>query len=32
MGCWKWFSGILKEAGITVTDANRAKIDRVIHD
>jgi len=32
MGCWKWFSSILKEAGIDVTEENRAKIDEVIHD
>jgi len=32
MGCWKWFSGILKEAGIDVTEENRTQIDRVIHD
>lgn len=31
MGCWKWFGGILKEAGVTVTPQNRAKIDEVIH-
>jgi len=32
VGCWKWFSGILKEAEITVTDANRSRIDKFIHD
>lgn len=32
MGCWKWFNSILKEAGIDVTEENRAKIDKVIHD
>ena len=32
MGCWKWFSSILKEAGIDVTEENRTTIDRVIHD
>ena len=31
MACWKWFNGVLKEAGIEVTDANKAKIDEVIH-
>jgi hypothetical protein len=31
MGCWKWFNGILQEAGVTVTPQNRAKIDAVIH-
>jgi hypothetical protein len=32
MGCWKWFNSILKEAGIDVTEENRAQIDKVIHD
>ena len=32
MGCWRWFTGILKEAGIEVTDENREKIDQVIHE
>jgi predicted Fe-Mo cluster-binding NifX family protein len=31
MACWKWFNGVLKDAGIEVTDANKAKIDEVIH-
>ncbi|MBC7131024.1 hypothetical protein H5T51_07405 [Candidatus Bathyarchaeota archaeon] len=31
MGCWKWFSSLLKEAGVEVTDENRDKIDEVIH-
>jgi hypothetical protein len=31
MGCWKWFGGVLKEAGVAVTPQNRAKIDEVIH-
>lgn len=31
MGCWKWFNGVLKEAEVTVTDANKEKIDSVIH-
>jgi len=31
MGCWRWFSGVLKEAGVTVTPQNRAKVDKVIH-
>ena len=31
MGCWKWFNGILKEADLTVTDTNKAKIEEVIH-
>ena len=32
MGCWRWFKGILEEAGIEVTDENREKIDEVIHE
>jgi predicted Fe-Mo cluster-binding NifX family protein len=32
MGCWKWFNGALKEAGIKVTDENREKVDEVIHE
>ena len=31
MGCWKWFNGVLKEANLEVTDANRQQIDGVIH-
>ena len=31
LACWKWFNGVLKEAGLTVTDANKEKIDKVIH-
>ena len=31
MTCWKWFSGVLTEANITVTDANKAQIDDFIH-
>jgi hypothetical protein len=31
VACWKWFNGVLKEAGVEVTDANKAKIDEVIH-
>jgi hypothetical protein len=31
MGCWKWFDGVLKEAGIRVTDKNKNKIDDIIH-
>jgi hypothetical protein len=31
MGCWKWFGGLIAEAGLEVTDANREKIDSVIH-
>jgi len=32
MGCWRWFGSVLKEAGVTVTPQNRAKIDKVIHE
>ena len=31
MGCWKWFNGVLKEAGLEVTDKNKEKVDEVIH-
>jgi len=31
MGCWKWFNGVLKEAQVEVTDANKSKVDNVIH-
>jgi len=31
LGCWKWFNGVLKEAEVNVTDANKDKIDEVIH-
>ena len=31
LACWKWFNSVLKEAGLTVTDTNREKIDGVIH-
>ncbi|MEM2081880.1 MAG: hypothetical protein QXP44_01575 [Candidatus Bathyarchaeia archaeon] len=32
MGCWKWFNGVLKEAGVQVTDQNKGAIEKVIHD
>ncbi len=32
MGCWRWFKGVLKEAGIEVTDENGEKISEVIHE
>jgi hypothetical protein len=32
LGCWKWFNGVLKEADVNVTDANKGKIDEVIHE
>jgi predicted Fe-Mo cluster-binding NifX family protein len=31
MTCWKWFNGVLKEAGVKVTAKNEKKIDEVIH-
>lgn len=31
MGCWKWFNGVLKEANVTVSDKNEAKIEETIH-
>ena len=31
MGCWKWFNGVLKEAEVNVTEANKSEIDQVIH-
>jgi predicted Fe-Mo cluster-binding NifX family protein len=31
MACWKWFDGVLKEAGVKVTDKNKGRIDEVIH-
>ena len=31
MGCWKWFDKVLKENGIDITDQNRDKIDKIIH-
>ena len=31
MGCWKWFSNILKEAKVEVADKNKERIDEVIH-
>jgi len=31
LGCWKWFNGVLKEAEININDANKDKIDEVIH-
>ena len=31
MGCWKWFNGVLDEAGVKATDKNKEKIDEVIH-
>ncbi len=31
MGCWKWFDKVLKESGVKVTDDNKEKVDKVIH-
>ena len=31
LGCWKWFNDVLKEAEVQLTDANKDKIDEVIH-
>jgi hypothetical protein len=31
LGCWKWFNGVLKEAEVNVTDANKSEIDDIIH-
>jgi len=31
LGCWKWFNGVLKEANVTVSEKNEAKIEEVIH-
>jgi predicted Fe-Mo cluster-binding NifX family protein len=31
MTCWKWFDGVLKEAGLKITDKNEEKVDQVIH-
>jgi len=32
LGCWRWFKAILKEASITVTPQNKAKIEKAIHE
>jgi len=29
--CWKWFNGVLKEANVQVTDANKEQVDEFIH-
>jgi len=31
LGCWKWFNGVLKEAEVNITDANKSEIDQIIH-
>lgn len=31
MGCWKWFNSVLKEANLTVSDKNEAKVEDLIH-
>jgi hypothetical protein len=32
VGCWKWFNSVLKEAGLTVSDKNKAEVDEIIHE
>ena len=32
VACWKWFNDVLKEAGVDVTDSNKSRINKVIHD
>ncbi len=32
MACWKWFNGVLKDAGIEITDENKEKVDDLIHN
>ena len=31
MTCWKWFGGLLKEAGVEVTEKNKDSVDAIIH-
>jgi hypothetical protein len=31
LGCWKWFNGVLKEAEVSITDANKSEIEQIIH-
>ena len=31
MGCWKWFGGVLKEAGIEVSEDNEERVEDIIH-
>jgi uncharacterized protein YpuA (DUF1002 family) len=31
LGCWKWFNGVLKEANVNLTEANKSQIDNLIH-
>jgi hypothetical protein len=31
LGCWKWFNSVLKEANVTVSNKNEAKIEEAIH-
>jgi hypothetical protein len=31
LGCWKWFNGVLKEANVELTEANKEGIENVIH-
>ncbi len=32
LGCWKWFNSVLKEANVEVTEANKGKVEEVIHN
>jgi hypothetical protein len=31
LGCWIWFNGVLKEAEVSITGANKSKIDQIMH-
>lgn len=31
MTCWKWFNSLAKEAGVEINEANKDKIDALIH-
>lgn len=31
MGCWKWFGGVLKEAGVKVNKENEEEVEDIIH-
>ena len=31
LGCWKWFNGVLKEANVELTEANKNQVENVIH-
>jgi hypothetical protein len=32
MGCWRWFTKVLQEAGVEVNEDNEAKVEEVIHN